>query len=149
VAELSYTKVMYIRAVIGIVIVATLALVAFFFWPTQDTSKDAAPVDNPTPIQTEEKNIVTHTFREGTHAIAGMVTLPTPCHELQENITVAESFPEQVHIDLVIAATDGICIQVLDEREFSIDVDVDEAATFTLSIDGVTVPVPALISTDI
>lgn len=132
------------RVILGVVVIVAIGVAAFFFWPSQKAPIDQIVVDDVAPIQEEDPYRITHTFRKGTHTVEGVVTLPTPCHELREDIVVAESFPEQVRIDLRIIATDGICIQVIDEREFSIDVDVDEAASFTLSIDGVAVAVPNL-----
>ena len=133
------------RVIIGIVVVAALVLAGYFFWPkakepTQDTTAPNAPV-----AQEEETYSVRHSFDDGVHTISGVITLPTPCHELRENIRIAESFPEQVFIDLTTVDTGGICIQVIDEREFSIDVEVDEAASFALTINGAAVSLPSII----
>jgi len=136
---------MYTRAVLGIVVVAAIILAGFFFWPSAQNEPKDIVEEVPLVVDIEDEVAVEHLFDDGIHTISGVATLPTPCHELQENIRIAESFPEQVSIDLSIVDTGGICIQVIDEREFSIDVEVDVAATFTLSIDGVIIPVPTLV----
>jgi len=146
VEELSYTRDMYTRAVLGIVVVAGIILAVFFFWPgAENEPKDIVEDTSAAIVDVKDDVVIEHLFDDGVHTISGVVTLPTPCHELQENIRIAESFPEQVSIDLAIVDTGGVCIQVIDDREFSIDVEVDEAASFTLSIDGVTIPVPTLV----
>lgn len=136
---------MYTRAVIGIVVVAAILLAGYFFWPkTKEPVQDIIAPNAPV-AQEEDTYNVRHSFDDGVHTISGVVTLPTPCHELRENIRIAESFPEQVFIDLTTIDTGGICIQVIDEREFSIDVEVDEAASFALTINGAAVSIPSLI----
>lgn len=132
------------RAVIAIFVIAVLVLAGYLFWPSgsNDGEDQLIKADNPSVV--EEEYAIEHTFDEGVHTISGIVNLPTPCHELAENVSVAESFPEQVFIDLTTVDTGGICIQVIDPREFSIDVEVDEAATFMLTINGTKVAVPTL-----
>ncbi len=136
---------MYTRAVLGIVVIAGIVLGIFFFWPGEKSSSDDVVVDDNLPAVEEESYEIEHDFDDGTHTISGAVMLPTPCHELNENIRIAESFPEQVFIDLTTVDTGGICIQVIDERAFSIDVEVDVAASFALTFDGVDIPVPSLV----
>src|SRR3989344_139799 len=55
------------------------------------------------------------------HIYRGVIDLPTPCHTLKTNVLVAESYPEQVTIQLEVEnpAPDVVCIQVIDTREFS------------------------------
>jgi len=135
---------MNMRTILGVVVVAIIILGGYFFWPSQKT-QDAEPVVDDTVVVGDEAGVeVMHTFEDGVHTISGEVTLPNPCYELQEDVAVAESFPEQVFIELTGVATDGICIQVTDTRPFSIDVEVDEQASFTLSINGEDVPVPSI-----
>ncbi len=145
VVELSYTKSMYIRAALAVVIIAGIVLGVFFFWPSNKNSNEDIIVDDSLPVVDEERYEVEHDFDDGIHTISGTVTLPTPCHELNENIRIAESFPEQVFVDLTTVNTGGICIQVIDERAFSIDVEVSEEATFALTFDGVDISVPKLV----
>ena len=134
---------MNIRAGIAIISVLIIGMGVYFLVPREAES----PVEDEVPAQTtepQENYNVSHIFEDGVHTISGTLTLPTPCHEVRQDVAVAESFPEQVFITIDIAATDGICIQVIDERDFSIDVEVDEAATFSLEINSVAVAVPAL-----
>lgn len=45
-------------------------------------------------------------------------TVPTPCHSLAVDIVVAESYPEQVHLNVYISepSEDVLCTQVLTEK---------------------------------
>lgn len=133
------------RIAIGIIVIAAIVLVGYFFWPNTEKKVEDIPSEDQTVEQTEVIYNLSHEFDEGTHTISGTVSLPTPCHELRENIRIAESFPEQVSIDLSIVDTGGICIQVIAEHDFSIDVEVDENASFALTIDGTSVSVPNLV----
>jgi len=135
---------MYTRVIGGVVFVGIIILSVYFFWPSTKSDPAADIVDDTALVQVEEEYVVAHTFDDGVHTISGEITLPTPCHELNENVRIAESFPEQVFIDLSVIDTGGICIQVLDQRSFSIDVEVDERASFTFTIDGKGIPVQAL-----
>ncbi|MBL1434402.1 hypothetical protein COB87_002460 [Candidatus Wolfebacteria bacterium] len=135
---------MYARAITGIIIIAAIILLGYLFWPSAQNDQAVDLADNTALVQTEEEFVISHKYDDGVHTISGEITLPTPCHELNENIRIAESFPEQVFMDLFIIDTGGICIQVLDQRSFSIDVEVDEAASFSLTIDGESISVPVL-----
>lgn len=131
------------RAGIAIIGVLIIAMGVYFFVPREAES----PISDKEPAQTtepQENYTIEHVFDDGVHTISGTLTLPTPCHEVRQDVAIAESFPEQVFITIDVVATDGICIQVIDERDFSIDVEVDEAATFSLEINGAQVAVPAL-----
>lgn len=135
---------MYMRAVIGIIVIAAIMLAGYFFWPS-GSDMDADPItQDPLKTQDGQEVVVAHTFEDGVHTISGEIVLPNPCYELKEDVAIAESFPEQVFIELTSVVTDGICIQVIDDRPFSIDVEVDEQASFTLSVNGENIPVPGI-----
>ena len=128
-------------SILGVIIII-IGLV--FFFRETPSPQDVGDAIIEEPVVEQESFDITRTFEDGVHTISGVVTLPTPCHLLQENVRVAESLPEQIFITLTTQATDGICIQVLDAREFSIDVEASEEAAVSLSINGVDVPVPNL-----
>lgn len=131
------------RIGITVLVLVVVAGVGYMLFPKEAASPTAPLPQQNDPTSAEEYQL-THTFEDGVHTIAGVLTLPTPCHEIQTDVTVAESFPEQVSITVTTQATDGICIQVIDEREFSVEVEVDQNATFSLTINGEQVVVPNL-----
>lgn len=66
----------------------------------------------------------------------GTVTLPNPCYKVTVSSTIAESFPEQVTLNIVTQASDEICIQVIDERKIAGEIEVSEGAKFTILLNG-------------
>lgn len=55
------------------------------------------------------------------HTYQGVIALPTPCHNLSIDTTIAESYPEQITLNFYVTLSDGICAQVITEREFKIE----------------------------
>jgi hypothetical protein len=74
----------------------------------------------------------------GVHHISGSIDLPTPCHSLEIESRIAESFPEQVFIDFIIKRGDPDidCIQVVTPTSFDLEFSVDERATFRAMLNG-------------
>lgn len=129
-----------ITIVVLIIIILGFTLYWQFWGSGQDASNQAAQVINSqTPDQTE-KVIVTgmHQFSNGRHIIAGEVDLPTPCHLLNHEVIVAESFPEQVTINFSTAITDAvICAQVITSSRYKIEFDASENAGIKATWNGV------------
>lgn len=61
-----------------------------------------------------------------------VVPKPTPCHDTASRVLVAESFPEQVtvEVDIVAPGGDEICIQVVDEETIQGTYQASEGASF-------------------
>lgn len=78
----------------------------------------------------------TKTYSNGVHQVRGIISLPTPCHTLEVASAVMESYPEQVRIDLNVKDSGNPCIQVIDERAWSVDVKASEQASFQVMING-------------
>lgn len=102
----------------------------------QEEVKDIeVPVVVPPVVETPEKEklTLTHSFENGVHTFTGVTTLPTPCHTLEQSVSVLESAPEQLHIDLSTKAPDPetMCGQVLQEVEFTVEAQASEQATLT------------------
>lgn len=68
----------------------------------------------------------------------GTVEVPTPCHEINQEVKVMESYPEQVRIDLSIVnpSADKVCAQQLTKKEFSGEVKVSESAADSVFLNG-------------
>ena len=75
------------------------------------------------------------------HIYRGVIDLPTPCHTLKTNVLVAESYPEQVTIQLEVEnpAPDVVCIQVIDTREFSVEFSAHPNHTLRATLNGMPV----------
>ena len=134
-----------------IVIVALIALVIWggFRFLRQGASEDVFTTPTTTDrdvngdVGGQGRVVVTHEFANGTHHYTGSVMLPTPCHELAADATVAESFPEQTRIVLttVPPVPDTVCIQVLARGLFDLNVSASEGARLVgVTLDGVVLP---------
>ena len=83
-----------------------------------------------------------HSYANGRHTVLGAVMLPTPCHGMKTETMVRESFPEQVVLNFTVTAPpEGqMCVQMIDERQFGVEVAVSEQATFEARVNGDIVP---------
>jgi tetratricopeptide (TPR) repeat protein len=91
------------------------------------------PVKVEEPEVPEEKGIaIQHAYKDGKHTYSGTIQTPTPCYTLEGSALVAESFPEQITLELTLHAPEPgvMCIQVLAEKDFTIEVSASEGATF-------------------
>jgi len=79
---------------------------------------------------------VDHFFADGVHTVDGTVDLPTPCHQLDHEVLVAESFPEQVSINFSTTKSDGLCTQVLTSKIFSLSFNASEEAVLSATFNG-------------
>ena len=84
--------------------------------------------------------IASRTFTGGTHIYAGIIALPTPCYDVETQIAIAESFPEQVTIDIITTApaatSDQMCAQVVTPTLFTAEFTASEKATVRTLLNG-------------
>lgn len=78
----------------------------------------------------------TKSYQNGVYTLSGTLSLPTPCHELKTDTRIAESYPEQVTIEFTVVDTGAICVQVIDERPWSVQARVSSEATFRAVVNG-------------
>ena len=96
--------------------------------PSSD-GEDGEDGEDGSTVTTTESFSLTQTYNEGVHTFSGTVTTPTPCYTVEATALVAESYPEQITIN-VTTASDGsdMCTQVIDEKEFSLEATASEEA---------------------
>ncbi len=77
-------------------------------------------------------------FQENKLKFSGTVQLPTPCHNLTAESTVAESYPEQVtlYLNTIEPRSGGICAQVITPKDFSGELNVSENASIKVVLNG-------------
>ncbi len=99
-----------------------------------DKTKD----DDTKTVVSSEKISLKTSFRNGKLEYSGTVQLPTPCHKLDIQTTIAESYPEQVQISLEIMDPDPetLCASVMEEKEFSGELSVSANASISVSLNG-------------
>ena len=79
---------------------------------------------------------VTTSFENNIHTYKGVLTVPTPCHNISTDVQVRESFPEQVSIELTIIDTGEVCVQVLVDKKFEVSFQASEQARVQGFLDG-------------
>lgn len=79
---------------------------------------------------------VDHYFENGTHTYKGVLTVPTPCHEILSQVTVMESYPEQVTIDLKEQGASNFCAQVITQTPFEVSFQASKDARISLKLNG-------------
>jgi len=101
--------------------------------PSPTVTQEPSPV--PSLLQTK----VITSYQNNTLSYSGKVILPSPCHELEQDVLIMESFPEQIKVNLtsISPSPDKVCIQVISEKEFSGEIpSVSSDAKLTVYLDG-------------
>jgi hypothetical protein len=76
-------------------------------------------------------------FQDNHYVYYGNAQLPTPCYVLTVNSVIAESYPEQVTLNLVTKKDPGkVCAQVITSKIFSGTLEVSENAVFSVNYNG-------------
>lgn len=102
------------------------------------TNNDGSFSNKP-PISVTEGDVTIARASEGnTHTYTGVVSVPTPCHTLSTNVLIAESYPEQVTLEITVGAPapDVVCAQVIAQKEFSVTFDASPEHTFRVLLNG-------------
>lgn len=89
-------------------------------------------------LEAEADGFLARAKYEGDNQWSYIVTgfIPTPCHSIEYQVIVAESFPEQVTIfaDISSPSEDTVCIQVLEEVVHEGTYSASEKASLSLSV---------------
>jgi len=132
---------------IGVIVLITLLLFGLFFWlKYQQTitgwkkgSVNNTPKAGNSNISiTTDQLILQTNYENDVLKYYGRVKLPSPCHKLQDQSLVMETYPENVQIRLVIeqSKADLICSQVITEKDFSGRIKVSPDALVSVYLNG-------------
>jgi hypothetical protein len=80
-----------------------------------------------------------HTYSNGTHMYHGVIPAATPCHTLAKNVSIAESYPEQIRIEFETKPGSDYCAQVISNIPFTVTAEASELATVSASLNGYSV----------
>ena len=76
-------------------------------------------------VEMKGENIAKHTY-------TGVVSVPTPCHTLTTSVEVAESYPEQIFLNIFSIQNEGeMCAQVISEADFEVAVEASKDASLS------------------
>ncbi|MCR4283913.1 MAG: hypothetical protein NUV64_01155 [Parcubacteria group bacterium] len=132
-----------INIILAVVIILSVVVVSGIVFWSWWSGRTANVVEEPlpqaeTPLKAPEKIITAkHQFKDGTHTIVGEIDMPTPCHLLDWDVIIAESFPEQVTINFnSIYESRDVCAQVVTPQRFKVTFEASENAVISATLDG-------------
>ena len=144
---MKFTQVTWYSKLLALILLVALPFIGFYagVWyqkqvspATTSSATSSTKTDgSKTEVDSDKLSLKT-SFNNGVLNYSGSVSLPTPCHDLEVQTTVAESFPEQVQIRIKIQdpKVGMICAQVLTEKEFSGEFQVSENASVSVYLNG-------------
>jgi len=131
-----HMKQSYIFATVAFI--ALLAGVIFFggFFTRESIEEPTTAVEDNKLARPEVTITAKHQWKDGVHTIAGETDMPTPCHLLEWETFVAESFPEQVSINFTLGTQADGCIQVITPTRFRVEFQASERASINATLNG-------------
>jgi len=126
------------------VVVASIIFVIFigglfFYYVKINNNTSIQPPLNNTPVlkpKLQEGIIVTKSEKDNVYTYKGLITVPTPCNVVTTNVSVLESYPEQVIVDIVISTYLDVCAQVISEKEFIATFEASKEHTIRFNLNG-------------
>src|SRR3989344_3778820 len=115
----------------GILAVVALGGIAIYLLQVQGGTKDANVVSGTATVIKAD-----HYFENGLHTYKGTIAVPTPCHDVISTVTVMESYPEQVLIDLKKEGASNFCAQVISQAPFEATFQASKDARISVTLDG-------------
>ena len=116
----------------GLIAAALLASVIYFLPKTQEVARDRQEEGAPVPVS------YTASFDEGTHTVTGTVSLKNRCQPFDASAVLDESVtPAVVRVELLAGEDEGVCLEIPEERSFSVSVDGPEAAAVQVFVNGI------------
>ncbi len=119
-------------------VVAVIIIAGGAYYYSQKTAPVDVDDDTATTTDKTRPELITakHQFKNGNHIIAGETNLPTICDLLNQNVSVAESFPEQVTLQFTTTNKDPNCLERVTPVRFRFDFGADEKATIKATWNG-------------
>lgn len=130
--------------ILAVVIILSLAVVSgIIFWSWWQGRASNELIEEPLSLvekhlKAPEKIITAkHQFKDGTHTIVGEIDMPTPCHLLDWDAIISESFPEQVTINFKsVYESEDACAQVITTQRFKVVFKASQNAVISATLDG-------------
>ena len=79
-------------------------------------------------------------YKKGTHTYAGSLSVPTPCHTVSATIAVTPGTPDAVRIDVTAPPDEGMCVQLVTTKTFSLTAKAGSDATVGVYVNGTLAP---------
>lgn len=93
---------------------------------------------NPEPVLYPEITRIDakHYYIDGVHTLVGELNMPTPCDLLNTEVTIMESYPEQVVVDFSVINNADVCAQVVTAQRFKVEFSAAEEASISARFMG-------------
>lgn len=122
--------------IIGSIVFVLIVAGMFIFSYLKQSELEVIQPEMPTEVETEVEGLydyidridAKHFYIDGTHTLAGEILLPTPCDLLNWDVTVAESFPEQVTVEFSVVNSAEACAEVMTAQRFKVSFGASEEA---------------------
>lgn len=75
-------------------------------------------------------------YKAGAYIYKGTLQKPTPCHEVESEVVVRESFPEQVDLRFTVKDSGQSCIQVIEEAVVTGEIRVSKEASIRVFVNN-------------
>ena len=121
---------------IGIIVFAVILIAGITFFAVR-TGREEAPkfdtkTETPTPVVTLKDS-----YKKGVHTYTGTYTVATPCHTISATATVAVGTPDVVTIAITAPADEGMCVQVIATKTFTVTATAGKDAKVEVQVNGV------------
>ena len=124
-----FSKVLFSLLALTLVLYVLFVLTGKGLGDESALDKDRVDPDEMTSITGEMSEVkVTTSFEDNVYTYKGVLTVPTPCHNINSDVIVRESFPEQVSIEFTTIETGEVCAQVLVDKKFEVSFQASEQA---------------------
>lgn len=128
---------------LGALAVALIAIITvyYFFFSQEvvapETNVEEVPIENQIPEESAPTSVsISRTYSKGTHTVRGVISLPTPCYTLATDVEVSSTTEPLATIVFSSGDPGGMCIQVIDEREFEVNFKAPEGVALKGLLNG-------------
>lgn len=125
------------KGIIAVAIIIILGIVVYALAKNEAYAPEDDIIDDDTSTFAPAEVSGAHYFSDGVHVIAGSIDLPSPCYNLETDVRVAESFPEQVTVAFTSDVDEDLmCAQVITPTDYYVEVEASEEARFNAEFNG-------------
>jgi|SRR3989344_2912928 len=87
-----------------------------------------------------EKLLLNFYYNNSKYQYYGTITVPNPCYLVKVDALIAESYPEQVSMNIITQDSGEICVQVVGEQIIAGDLAVSREAIIKVKVNNVEIP---------
>jgi len=127
------------KKLLNIVLVVIALLLGVYIFTARPTAEDISMMEYSTNDGASfytEKLFIKNVYENEGFRLSGEIELPDPCYKLSNEVLIAESFPEQVIVNLTTSRDDTPCASVITSESFEIQYKADQKSTLKILLNG-------------